>query len=83
MALLAPPRFAVSVDDPALGYALLAPVVSKNTSNGEMPEARTALARSVSPPLVALHEGPAPVVEDTLTVADWLALPPAPVQVSV
>jgi hypothetical protein len=57
--------------------------VSKNTSNGETPEARTALARSVSPPLVALHEGPATVVEDTLTVADWLALPPAPVQVSV
>jgi hypothetical protein len=42
------------------------------------------LACKLSPPLVALHEGPPAVVtEETLTVTDWLALPPEPLQLSV
>jgi hypothetical protein len=58
-------------------------VASKNTSNGETPDLRTASARNVSPPLVALHDAPFTVTLATLTVTDRLALPPGPVQLSV
>jgi hypothetical protein len=44
---------------------------------------RTALARKTNPPLVALQEAPAVTTELTFTVTDWLALPPAPLQLSV
>jgi hypothetical protein len=60
------------------------PVASKNTNNGEIPVLRTAFTLSVSGPLVPEQDKPvggeAPL---TVTVADWVALPPAPVQVSV
>jgi len=61
------------------------PVASKNINKGEIPEARAALAFSVSPPLVAVHDAPlgGGVLAVTDTVADWLALPPVPVQVRV
>jgi hypothetical protein len=52
-------------------------------SNGDTPELRTAFARNVSPPLVAVQEGPLTVTVVTFTVADRLALPPGPVQLSV
>jgi len=43
---------------------------------------RVTAARNVSPPLVALHEGPpAATTGLTVTVTDWLALPPEPLQV--
>ena len=72
--LLAPPRVGLSV----------VAVASKNASNGEMPVVRTTFACSFRLPLVLLQEGPAAVTEEeTFTVADWLALPPGPVQVSV
>ena len=58
------------------------PVASKNTSKGEIPVSRTALAFSVSEPLVPEQDRPAGGGgEPTVTVADWVALPPAPVQV--
>jgi hypothetical protein len=58
-------------------------VASKNISNGDTPELRAAFARKVSPPLVAVHEGPLTVTVLTFTVADRLAVPPGPVQLSV
>jgi hypothetical protein len=58
-------------------------VASKNISNGDTPDLRTAFARNVSPPLVAVQEGPLTVTVVTFTVADRLALPPGPVQLSV
>jgi len=57
-------------------------VASKKTSIGEMPALRTTFARNTSPPLVAVQEGPPLTTGLTLTVTDWLALPPGPVQVS-
>jgi hypothetical protein len=62
---------------------LVVPVASKNANIGEMPALRTALACTVRPPLVALHDGPPVTTGLTFTVTDWLALPPEPVQVSV
>ena len=64
------------------------PVASKNTRSGEMPTSRTTFARSVSEPLVPLHDSPVGgggggALAATVTVADWLALPPVPVQVKV
>jgi hypothetical protein len=47
---------------------------------------RTIFARRVSVPLVPVQDNPpvgGGVLEATDTVADWLALPPAPVQVMV
>jgi hypothetical protein len=48
-----------------------------------MPVSRTMLALSVSEPLVPVQDKPlgGGVLAVTLTVADWLALPPAPVHV--
>ena len=59
------------------------PVASKNTKNGETPVSRTALALRVSEPLVPVQDKPVGggVLAVTVTVADWLALPPVPVQV--
>ena len=59
------------------------PVASKNTSSGEIPTSRTMLALSVSEPLVPVQDKPVGggVFAVTVTVADWLALPPVPVQV--
>jgi hypothetical protein len=62
---------------------LVVSVASKNISSGETPELRAACARKVSPPLVALQEGPLTVTVVTFTVADRLAVPPGPVQLSV
>ncbi len=61
------------------------PVASKNTNSGEIPVSRTIFARNVNVPLVPVHDIPVGggVLEATDTVADWLALPPAPVQVIV
>jgi hypothetical protein len=61
------------------------PVASKNTNSGEIPVSRTIFARRVSVPLVPVQDNPVGggVLEATDTVADWLALPPAPVQVIV
>jgi hypothetical protein len=63
------------------------PVASKNTSSGEIPASRTIFARNVSVPLVPVHDAPVGgagggVLVETVTVADWLALPPVPVQVN-
>jgi hypothetical protein len=58
-------------------------VASKNISNGDTPDLRTAFARNVRPPLLAVQEGPFTVTVVTLTVADRLALPPGPVQLRV
>jgi hypothetical protein len=60
------------------------PVASKNTSNGEIPEARVTLALSVSGPLVPVHVaggGGAPLLTDTVALCD--TEPPLPVQVMV
>jgi hypothetical protein len=48
-----------------------------------MPVSRTMLALRVSEPLVPVQDKPVGggVLAVTVTVADWLALPPAPVQV--
>jgi len=59
------------------------PVASKNTSSGEVPDLRAANARNVSPPLVALQEGPFTATIETFTVTERLALPPGPMQLSV
>ena len=61
------------------------PVASKNTKKGEIPAPRTIFAFKVSVPLVPVHDKPVGggVLEATDTVTDWLALPPAPVQVIV
>jgi hypothetical protein len=64
------------------------PVASKNTSSGEIPVSRTIFARSVSEPLVPVQDIPVGgatggALAVTVTVADWLALPPVPVQVNV
>ena len=59
------------------------PVASKNTRNGEIPAPRTALAFNDSEPFVAEQDEPVGGVELTLTVTDWVAVPPAPVQLSV
>ncbi len=60
------------------------PVASKNTKNGEIPVLRTAFTLSVSGPLVPEQDKPVGGgVALTVTVADWVAVPPAPVQVSV
>jgi hypothetical protein len=50
-----------------------------------MPAPRTIFAFKVSVPLVPVHDNPVGggVLDATDTVADWLALPPAPVQVKV
>jgi hypothetical protein len=60
------------------------PVASKNTSNGEIPEARVTLALSVSEPLVLEH---AAAAGDELLLTATVALcdtePPLPVQVMV
>ena len=58
-------------------------MASKNISTGEIPALRTALACNTNPPLVALHEAPPATTGLTFTVTDLLALPPAPLQVSV
>jgi hypothetical protein len=60
-------------------------VASKNINNGEIPEARTAFACSVSEPLEPVQEAAVGggALAATVTVADWLALPPVPVQVNV
>jgi hypothetical protein len=58
-------------------------VASKNTKNGEMPAPRTALAFRLSEPLEPVQDAlVGGGVELTVTVADWVALPPAPVHVS-
>jgi hypothetical protein len=46
---------------------------------------RTVLARSVKEPLVPVQDKPLGALTGalTVTVADWVALPPAPVQFSV
>ncbi len=62
---------------------LVVPVASKNISNGDTPDLRTATARTVNPPLVALQEGPPTVTVETFTVTDRLELPPGPMQLSV
>jgi hypothetical protein len=60
------------------------PVASKNTKNGDMPEPRTAFTFRVSGPLVPEQDEPVGGgVELTVRVADLVAVPPAPVQVSV
>ena len=61
------------------------PVASKNTRSGEMPVSRTIFALKVSEPLVPVQDKPVGggVLAVTVTVADWLALPPVPVQVNV
>jgi hypothetical protein len=64
------------------------PVASKNTTNGEIPVSRTALAFSVREPLVPEQDKPVGTGGDgedalTATVADWVALPPVPVQFNV
>ena len=53
-----------------------------------MPVSRTIFAFRVSEPLVPVHDNPVGgggggVLAVTVTVADWLALPPVPVQVNV
>jgi hypothetical protein len=53
-----------------------------------MPVSRTIFAFKVSEPLVPVHDNPVGgggggVLAVTVTVADWLALPPVPVQFSV
>jgi len=59
------------------------PVASKNTKNGEMPVPRTAFTFSESGPLEPVQDAlVGGGVELTVTVADWVALPPAPVHVS-
>jgi hypothetical protein len=63
-------------------------VASKNTNSGEMPVSRTVLARSVNEPLVPVQDKPVGALTGgvaalTATVADWVAVPPAPVQLSV
>jgi hypothetical protein len=68
------PRIALSV----------VPVASKNTRNGEIPAPRTAFAFRLSEPLEPVQDAPVGGgVELTATVADCVAVPPAPVQVSV
>ena len=62
---------------------LVVPVASKNISNGDTPDLRTAFALNVNPPLVAVQEGPLTVTVVTRTVAERLALPPGPVQLRV
>ena len=52
-----------------------------------MPTSRTTFARRVSEPPVPVHDNPVGgegggVLAATATVADWLALPPVPVQFS-
>jgi hypothetical protein len=65
-----------------LSAVSVVPVASKNTRNGEIPVSRTTLAFSVRDPLVPEQDGPVGGgVEPTVMVADWVALPPAPVQV--
>ena len=75
------------------------PVASKNANSGEIPTSRTTLAFSVNAPLVPVQDNAAGGVTGgvtgggvtgggvpgalTATVADWLVLPPAPVQASV
>ena len=61
------------------------PVASKNTRSGEIPVSRTTLAFRVKGPLVPEQDKPAgaPTGGLTVTVADWVALPPVPVQVIV
>ena len=65
------------------------PVASKNINNGEIPEARSAFALSVSEPLEPVHEAAVggddggALAAATVTVTDWLALPPVPAQVRV
>ena len=59
------------------------PVASKNTNSGEIPAARTVLTLRLSGPLEPEQEPVGGGVELTATAADWVAVPPAPVQVSV
>ena len=64
------------------------PVASKNTKKGEIPVSRTALALSVSEPLVPVQDKPVGTggggeAALTATVADWVTLPPVPVQFNV
>ena len=61
------------------------PVASKNTKSGEIPVSRTALALSVNGPLVPVQDKPVGALTGALTatVADWVALPPVPVQFKV
>ena len=59
------------------------PVASKNTKNGDMPEARTTFALRAREPLVPVQEAVAGVVVAgalTATDADCVVLPPSPVQ---
>jgi hypothetical protein len=60
-------------------------VASKNTKSGEIPVSRTALALSVKAPLVPVQDNPVGALTGALTatVADWVALPPDPVQFKV
>ena len=59
------------------------PVASKNTSSGEIPVSRTVLTLSVSGPLEPVQAAGGGAPELTVTVADWVVVPPDPVQLSV
>ena len=61
------------------------PLALKNTRKGDIPEPRTALTFRARVPLVPVQEAVVGVgaLAVTATVADWLALPPVPVQVKV
>jgi hypothetical protein len=55
-------------------------VASKKAKKGDTPALRTARACKVKCPLAALHDEPSAADEATLTITDWLMVPPSPVQ---